>query len=80
MEEKMTEQIWPTEKCNLAKGKEVICEVSYSTTDLFETEYQPKASCPQCLKEPLWNADVQPRNFNDVHHPSFIDPIFGSQF
>ncbi len=80
VEKRRTEQIGPTEKPKQAKGNEVISEVPYSATDLFETDYQPKASFSQCLKEPNGNTDAQPHIFNVAHHPSFIDPIFGSQF
>jgi hypothetical protein len=55
-------------------------EVPYSATDLFETDYKPRPSFPQCLKKPTGNADAEPQIFNDVHHPLVIDPIFGSQF
>jgi hypothetical protein len=78
VEKRRTEQIGPIEKPKQAKGNEVISEVPYSATDLFETDYQPKASFSQCLKEPNGNTDAQPHIFNAAHHPSFIDPIFGS--
>jgi hypothetical protein len=58
----------------------MISEVPYSTTELFETNYQSKASFSQCLKEPNGNADEQPHIFNTAHHSLFIDPTLGSQF
>jgi hypothetical protein len=80
VEEQRPEQIRPTVKHNLAKGKEVISEVPYSAINLFETDYQPRPSFPPSLKEPNGNADEQLHIFNTAHHLSFIDPIFGSQF
>jgi len=80
VEEERTNQIGPIKKHTLAKGKEVISEVPQSATHLFKIDYHPKASFSQCLKEPNGNTDEQPHIVNTAHHPSFIDPIFGSQF